>query len=153
VPNSALLLEDGSYAPAHMLPDARLERAGRQSKVARQVGCVSPLAQLALQSDAVPFVTCGVCLLCRLLHHSAGDMACLAIHQHAAGSSRTTSTGVVDQLPVPLHCTNSGCLLRFSVCRRVQQEACIGQQRCSSSVTKSCLQKSRMQTHRSCAAS
>lgn len=40
-PNSALRLEDGSFAPAHMLPDARLERAGRQSKLARQVGvCV-----------------------------------------------------------------------------------------------------------------
>ncbi len=38
VPNSALRLEDGSFAPAHMLPDARLERAGRQSKVERQVG-------------------------------------------------------------------------------------------------------------------
>lgn len=34
-PNSALRLEDGSYAPAHMLPDARLERAGRQSRVER----------------------------------------------------------------------------------------------------------------------
>ncbi|KAL4424331.1 hypothetical protein ABPG75_001632 [Micractinium tetrahymenae] len=33
--NSALRLEDGSYAPAHMLPDARLERAGRQSRVER----------------------------------------------------------------------------------------------------------------------
>lgn len=37
-PNAALRLEDGSFAPAHMLPDARLERAGRQSKVERQVG-------------------------------------------------------------------------------------------------------------------
>lgn len=35
-PNGALLLEDGSFAPAHMLPDARLERAGRQSRVPRQ---------------------------------------------------------------------------------------------------------------------
>ncbi|PRW59554.1 FAD synthase [Chlorella sorokiniana] len=40
VPNSALRLEDGSFAPAHMLPDARLERAGRQSKVERQVSTV-----------------------------------------------------------------------------------------------------------------
>lgn len=29
VPNAALLREDGNYAPAHQLPDARLERAGR----------------------------------------------------------------------------------------------------------------------------
>lgn len=35
--NGALRLEDGSYAPAHMLPDARLERAGRQSRVERAV--------------------------------------------------------------------------------------------------------------------
>ncbi|KAL4552473.1 hypothetical protein Ndes2526B_g06677 [Nannochloris sp. 'desiccata'] len=28
-PNSALAREDGTFAPAHMLPDARLERAGR----------------------------------------------------------------------------------------------------------------------------
>ncbi|KAI7844692.1 hypothetical protein COHA_001780 [Chlorella ohadii] len=40
VPNSALRLEDGSFAPAHMLPDARLERAGRQSKVERQASTV-----------------------------------------------------------------------------------------------------------------
>lgn len=31
-PNSALQKEDGSYAPAHSLPDGRLERAGRTSK-------------------------------------------------------------------------------------------------------------------------
>ena len=28
-PNSVLLLDDGTYLPAHMLPHARLERAGR----------------------------------------------------------------------------------------------------------------------------
>ena len=33
-PNAALRREDGSYAPAHLLPDARLERAGRACKVA-----------------------------------------------------------------------------------------------------------------------
>lgn len=38
VPNAALRREDGTFAPAHMLPDARLERAGRQSRVERQVG-------------------------------------------------------------------------------------------------------------------
>lgn len=32
VPNSALMREDGTYAPAHLLPDARLERAGRVGK-------------------------------------------------------------------------------------------------------------------------
>ena len=31
--NQALLQEDGSYAPAYMLPDGRLERAGRASSV------------------------------------------------------------------------------------------------------------------------
>ncbi|PSC67404.1 FAD synthase [Micractinium conductrix] len=35
-PNAALRKEDGSYAPAHMLPDARLERAGRQLRVQKQ---------------------------------------------------------------------------------------------------------------------
>lgn len=35
-PNAALRREDGTYAPAHLLPDARLERAGRACKVARQ---------------------------------------------------------------------------------------------------------------------
>ena len=35
-PNAALRRDDGTYAPAHMLPDARLERAGRQSRVDRQ---------------------------------------------------------------------------------------------------------------------
>ena len=31
LPNQALAREDGSFAPAHLLPDARLERAGRVS--------------------------------------------------------------------------------------------------------------------------
>lgn len=31
-PNESLLREDGTYAPAHALPDARLERAGRISR-------------------------------------------------------------------------------------------------------------------------
>ncbi|KAI3436315.1 hypothetical protein D9Q98_002368 [Chlorella vulgaris] len=56
VPNSALLLEDGSYAPAHMLPDARLERAGRQSKVARQTsaaGGVHRTAALLIIGDEI----------------------------------------------------------------------------------------------------
>lgn len=54
VPNSALRLEDGSFAPAHMLPDARLERAGRNSKVERQVGTFggSPQILFRLPVDA-----------------------------------------------------------------------------------------------------
>ncbi|KAG7670256.1 hypothetical protein Ndes2526B_g06667 [Nannochloris sp. 'desiccata'] len=37
-PNSALAREDGTFAPAHMLPDARLERAGRgRGAIARTV--------------------------------------------------------------------------------------------------------------------
>ncbi|EFN50929.1 hypothetical protein CHLNCDRAFT_28612 [Chlorella variabilis] len=56
VPNSALRLEDGSYAPAHMLPDARLERAGRQSKVQRQVseaGSANRTAALLIIGDEI----------------------------------------------------------------------------------------------------
>jgi hypothetical protein len=53
VPNSALLLEDGSYAPAHLLPDARLERAGRQPRVQRQVGMTEGAG--ALSSPPTPW--------------------------------------------------------------------------------------------------
>mmetsp|Transcript_21225 Transcript_21225/g.53960 ORF Transcript_21225/g.53960 Transcript_21225/m.53960 type:complete len:533 (-) Transcript_21225:676-2274(-) len=36
VPNSALLCEDGTYAPAYLLTDGRLERAGRAAKAPQQ---------------------------------------------------------------------------------------------------------------------
>jgi hypothetical protein len=58
-PNSALLLEDGSFAPAHMLPDARLERAGRQSKLQRRssflgrAGGERPTAGLLIIGDEI----------------------------------------------------------------------------------------------------
>lgn len=41
-PNQALLQDDGSYGPAHNLPDARLERAGRTSKRAPSGDAASP---------------------------------------------------------------------------------------------------------------
>ncbi|KFM27689.1 FAD synthase [Auxenochlorella protothecoides] len=44
--NSALLKEDGSYAPAYMLPDTRLERAGR-SDPARHASVLSDACETA----------------------------------------------------------------------------------------------------------
>lgn len=56
-PNSALLRECGGYAPAHMLPDARLERAGRLSRVERRTstlgGRLTKTAGLVIIGDEI----------------------------------------------------------------------------------------------------
>ncbi|GAB4821656.1 hypothetical protein N2152v2_008702 [Parachlorella kessleri] len=55
-PNSALIKEDGSYAPAHLLSDARLERAGRtggKQRRAETLGADARSAALVIIGDEI----------------------------------------------------------------------------------------------------
>lgn len=46
-PRSALIKEDGTYAPAHLLPDAALERAGRAGCKVRRTDTLGANAKTA----------------------------------------------------------------------------------------------------------
>lgn len=104
-PNAALRKEDGSYAPAHMLPDARLERAGRQLRVQKQVlpqqqcvarstgwaaaarrqcmhgrACMRPLACCQSRCRRRRGVSCGVGSRCFAARVGVGQRQCMRAH-------------------------------------------------------------------------